>query len=105
MPQSDIRIALRTLDFEKRFPTDPWKINNLTLTVDQEVGGSNPPSCTNDLADPVSNSDSDSIFPFVSVASFAGRRGLLGVVFPQSVELAGKSWNGPSNRGLLSPKL
>ena len=52
MPQSDIRIALRTLDFEKRFPTDPWKINNLTQTVDQEVGGSNPPSCTKGIGQP-----------------------------------------------------
>jgi len=51
MPQSDIRIALRTLDFEKRFPTDPWKINNLIQTVDQEVGGSNPPSCTSRIKD------------------------------------------------------
>jgi hypothetical protein len=56
MPQSVVRIALRTLDFEKPFPTDPWKINNLTQTADQEVGGSNPPSCTKDLADPVSDS-------------------------------------------------
>jgi hypothetical protein len=54
MPQSDIGIALRTLDFEKPFPTDPWKINNLTQT-DQEVGGSNPPSCTKHLAPPVRN--------------------------------------------------
>jgi hypothetical protein len=46
---------LRTLDFEKPFPTDPWKINNLTQTVDQEVGGSNPPSCTKHLAPPVRN--------------------------------------------------
>jgi hypothetical protein len=37
MPRSDIRIALRTLDFDERFPTDSWKINNLTQTVDQEV--------------------------------------------------------------------
>ena len=49
MPQLVVRIALRTLDFEKPFPTDPWKINNLTQTVDQEVGGSNPPSCTSKI--------------------------------------------------------
>jgi hypothetical protein len=29
MPRSDIHIALRMLDFEKPFPTSPWKINNL----------------------------------------------------------------------------
>jgi hypothetical protein len=44
--QSDIRIALKALGFEKLFPTDPWKIKDLVQTVDQEVGGSNPPSCT-----------------------------------------------------------
>jgi hypothetical protein len=37
------------------FPTDPRKINKLIQTVDQEVGGSNPPSCTNDLARSVGN--------------------------------------------------
>jgi hypothetical protein len=37
------------------FPTDPRKINKLIQTVDQEVGGSNPPSCTKDLAHPVPN--------------------------------------------------
>jgi len=47
MPRSDISIALRILDFEGSFPT---KINNLTQTVNQEVDGSNPPSCTKHLA-------------------------------------------------------
>jgi hypothetical protein len=55
MPRSDIRIALRTLDFDETFPADSWKINNLTQTVDQEVGGSNPPSCTKYLAGKVRN--------------------------------------------------
>jgi hypothetical protein len=45
--------TLRSLIFGKAFPTDPRKINNLVLTVDQEVGGSNPPSCTNHIAPPV----------------------------------------------------
>ena len=31
------------------FPADPRKINKLIQTVDQEVGGSNPPSCTSKI--------------------------------------------------------
>jgi len=42
--------ALTSLDFAEAFRTDSRKINDLMLTVDQEVGGSNPPSCTKDLA-------------------------------------------------------
>jgi hypothetical protein len=38
--------TLNRFSFTKVFPTDSRKINNLALTVDQEVGGSNPPSCT-----------------------------------------------------------
>jgi hypothetical protein len=38
--------TLRLLNFVKAFCTDSRKINDLALTVDQEVGGSNPPSCT-----------------------------------------------------------
>src|SRR5262249_48982157 len=45
-----VHSALRSLNFATAFPTDPRKTNNLVLTVDQEVGGSNPPSCTKDLA-------------------------------------------------------
>jgi hypothetical protein len=46
------------LDFLWRkvgFGTNHRKINDLVLTVDQEVGGSNPPSCTKHLAHPVPN--------------------------------------------------
>jgi hypothetical protein len=45
--------TLRSLIFGKAFPADPRKISNLVLTVDQEVGGSNPPSCANHIAPPV----------------------------------------------------
>ena len=38
--------TLRLLNFVKAFCTDSRKINDLALTVDQAVGGSNPPSCT-----------------------------------------------------------
>ena len=37
------------------FPTNVWKIKGLVQTVDQEVGGWNPPSCTNDLACSIRN--------------------------------------------------
>jgi hypothetical protein len=37
---------LTSLGLAEAFRTDSRKINNLVLTVDQEVGGSNPPSCT-----------------------------------------------------------
>src|SRR5262252_1137309 len=67
MPQLVVRIALRTLDFEKPFPTDHSKINNLTQTVDQEVGGSNPPSCTNHIVPPVPD------LLFVRLAATRGR--------------------------------
>jgi len=43
------------LGFAEAFRTDSRKINNLMLTVDQEVGGSNPPSCTKHLPPPVGN--------------------------------------------------
>jgi hypothetical protein len=41
--------TLKRFSFVKVFPTDLRKINNLVLTVDQEVGGSNPPSCTSKI--------------------------------------------------------
>jgi hypothetical protein len=41
--------TLRLLNFVKAFCTDSRKINDLALTVDQEVGGSNPPSCTSKI--------------------------------------------------------
>ena len=47
--------ALTSLGFAEAFRIDLRKINNLVLTVDQEVGGSNPPSCTKHLARPVGN--------------------------------------------------
>jgi hypothetical protein len=37
------------------FCTNPSNIKHLVQTVDQEVGGSNPPSCTKHLAPPVGN--------------------------------------------------
>ena len=37
---------LKGLRTTRRFPTDPRKINDLIRTVDQEVGGSSPPSST-----------------------------------------------------------
>ena len=37
------------MSFATAFPTDSRKINNLVLAVDQEVGGSNPPSCTSKI--------------------------------------------------------
>jgi len=37
------------------FETNVWKIKDLVQTVDQEVGGSNPPSCTKRMAHPVPN--------------------------------------------------
>ena len=87
MPQLVVRIALRTLDFEKPFPTDPWKINNLTQTLDQEVGGSNPPSCTKHLAPPVGN-----------VLEI-----LLEILISRSVPASGGAPLGPERRGVTSP--
>jgi hypothetical protein len=40
------RNVVRILSFAKAFRTDIRKINDLVLTVDQEVGGSNPPGRT-----------------------------------------------------------
>ena len=40
------RKHLKGLRTTRRFPTDPRKINDLIRTVDQEVGGSSPPSST-----------------------------------------------------------
>jgi hypothetical protein len=44
--------ALTSLGFAEAFGADSRKINNLMLTVDQEVGGSNPPSCTKGIRQP-----------------------------------------------------
>jgi len=58
--QAGIANTLKSLDLANRFQTDSRKINELMLTVDQEAGGSSPPSCTNDLSSscwrPVGNS-------------------------------------------------
>jgi len=40
------RKLLKGLRTTRRSRTDPRKINDLIRTVDQEVGGSSPPSCT-----------------------------------------------------------
>jgi hypothetical protein len=44
---------------------------------------------------------------FFEFAPVEGRKvvAAFDVVFPQIVERGSESWNGPSNRGLLSPKL
>jgi hypothetical protein len=42
--------TLKRFSFVKVFPADSRKINNLVLAVDQEVGGSNPPSYTKYLS-------------------------------------------------------
>jgi hypothetical protein len=39
------------VSFAIAFPTGPKEINYLVLTVDREVGGSNPPSCTSRIKD------------------------------------------------------
>jgi hypothetical protein len=42
---------------------------------------------------------------FFEFEAVEGRKVVAAVVFPQIVERGSESWNGPSNRGLLSPKL
>jgi hypothetical protein len=57
------------LDFPWRkvgFGTNHRKINDLVLTVDQEVGGSNPPSRTKHLAPPVQNLVQNPVFTVCS---------------------------------------
>jgi hypothetical protein len=47
--QASLANTSKSLDLGERFRTESRKIKDLILTVDQEVGGSNPPSCTSKI--------------------------------------------------------